>query len=209
VSQCAPCGPLPVAPCAGVVTITQGYSKTYFFSLFYSDSGAPYDLTGALQIVASHPTPLPLVPLNEYLTAQTALVTTGNVAASSPTLTGLASTVGVFPGQTVTGAGIPADTTVVGIPTATSVTLSADATTNGVGVTLTFTTATNLTIVGAPGGGRCQVVMPPYDTAALQVNPNPPTYQDLQVSVTNADGSTTAFLLANVLNIVAPPFGVQ
>lgn len=206
-TQCAPCGPVNVIPCSGFVAIIQGYQKTYFFNLFYSGTGAPYDLTGALQIIASHPGAEPNTPVNEYLTAQTVLETTGNTAASSNQLTGLASVVGIAEGQTVTGTGIPAATTVLNV-SGTTVTLSANATASNTGTAVTFSTATNVTVVGSPGAGVCRVYLPPYDSALLQLNPSIPQFQDLQISVTNADGSVTGFIMPNVLNIIAPPFGV-
>lgn len=214
---CGPCGPLPATSCSGVVTIVQGYAKTYFTNLFYSDSGAPYDLTGALQIVVSHPASgaQPAPPVNEFLSVQTVLVTTANLAIGSNQLTGMTTTAGLAEGQSITGAGIPVNTTVVSVTppisspaTPGSVTMSANATANGVGISVTFATATNVEVVGAPGGGRIQVTLPPYDSADLLINPYPPNFQDLQVSVTNADGSITPFLLPATLNIVAPPYGV-
>jgi hypothetical protein len=66
-------------------------------------------------------------------------VTTGNTA-SSTALSNLASMVGVVIGATVTGAGIPANTTVTAIdPILPKVTLSQAATATATGVTVTFT----------------------------------------------------------------------
>jgi hypothetical protein len=62
---------------------------------------------------------------------------TANLTASSPTVTGLATTVGKFiVGQPVAGAGIPVGTTIIDVSGAT-LTLSANATATGAGVTLT------------------------------------------------------------------------
>lgn len=192
------------------VTIVQGYQKTYFFSLFYAESGAPYDLTGALQIVVSHPGPLPSTPVNEFMAAQPVLVTTGNTSSGSPTLANLASTAGIARGQGIVGAGIPVNTTVLAVDTvAKTVTMSNNATATASAVSVTFNTAATVSIVGAPGGGRGQVVVPGYDTANMQPNSAPPQLQDIQISVTNADGSVTGFIMASTLNVVAPPYGVQ
>jgi len=200
---CSPCGP---DSCQGAANIVQGYEKTYFFSLFYQDAGTPYDLTGALQIIASHPGTSG-TPVNEYYAVQEILATTGNTAASSNQLNNLASVVGLIEGLVIVGTGIPSGTTIVSVGT-NFVTMSANATSTNTGENVTFNTPTNVTIVGAPGAGLCQVVCPAFDTAAMMVNPTPTQNQNLQVSVTNANGTITAFVIPFVLNISAPPYGV-
>ena len=62
---------------------------------------------------------------------------TGTTASSSVNVTGLTSTAGLVPGQAVSGTGIPAGTTIIGIMTATSIQLSATAIAAGTN-TLTF-----------------------------------------------------------------------
>lgn len=46
------------SPCGGngnTINIVQGYQKSYVIDLFYTDTTAPYDLTGATEIAAIHP----------------------------------------------------------------------------------------------------------------------------------------------------------
>jgi hypothetical protein len=62
---------------------------------------------------------------------------TGTLTSSSPSVTGLASTVGLSIGQPVSGTGIPSGTTIAAITSATAITLSANATASGA-ATLTF-----------------------------------------------------------------------
>lgn len=193
-----------------VARIVQGYQATYYFDLFDPVTGLPFDLTGATQIVVSHPGPLPTTPVNEFSAAQAVLVTTGNTSNGSPTLAALASVAGIARGQGVVGAGIPANTTVLAVDTvAKTVTLSHNATATATGVSVTINTAINALVVGAAGAGRIHVTVPAFDSALLQVNPVPEQLQDIQISVTNADGSVTAFILAQALNVEAPPYGVQ
>lgn len=210
-TQCGPCGPLPAVQPAGVVTIVQGYEKIFFFNLFYQFAGVPYDLTGATQIVVSLPAapggPAPAASVNEYLTPQLVLETTGNITASSDQLTNLASVVGLFVGQVIVATGVPTGTTILSLSGSTA-TMSQDATATTTGVLVTVNTATNVAIAGAAGAGAVQVTVPAADSARLLINPYPPQYQDLQVSVTNANGSISAFVLSSVINIIAPPFGV-
>src|SRR5262249_33826411 len=56
---------------------------------------------------------------------------TGTRTNGSPTITGLSSTALLAPGDSATGTGIPAGTTIVTINSGTSVTLSNNATSNG------------------------------------------------------------------------------
>jgi hypothetical protein len=70
-------------------------------------------------------------------------------------------------------------------------------------------TNTNISIPLAKGSGQIQILVPPGDSANLQVNPYPPQLQTLQIDVTLSTGPTVySFILANILNIVAPPQGV-
>lgn len=130
-SGCGPCG----NPC-GSVTIYQGYAKTFFIDLFYTDTQAPYDLTGALEIVAAFPPTTPGPPVEETL-----------------------------------GSG-------------------------------------EVVVIGAPGAGRVQIKLTAVNSALVQLNPNEQQFQDLQISVTNADGSLTCFIIPSVLNIAVPVYGV-
>lgn len=78
---------------------------------------------------------------------------TGTLTSASASVTGLPSTVGLFVGLNVTGANVPAGTTVASITSATAITLSANATGSG---------ATALTF-----SGTAVVVIPFNATAAL------------------------------------------
>jgi len=102
----------------------------------------------------------------QVVTTPTNPVYTGNTTVGSATVSGLIQTLGLAVGMTVTGAGIPAGTTIRSITAATattpgSVTLSSNATATASSVVLTFTggvTATNAAQVGitANAGGTLQ-----------------------------------------------------
>lgn len=64
-----------------------------------------------------------------------ALAPTGTTAIGSPTITAVSSTVGCAVGQTISGAGIPANSWIVSF-TANTITINANATANGAGVAL-------------------------------------------------------------------------
>lgn len=277
-SNSGPCG---TGPC-GVTQIIQGYQKLFFVDLFYSGTGAPYDLTGATQILAGFPGTGATAPVMEVLapvttvfiatitnlsnlltivsslagitlgmqvlgagipvgtiveavfpaqgstpasiqlsnaaTVTTAMATvnvntgmnvstTGDTTATSRVLSNLASVAGILVGQVITGAGIPADTTVISIGP-TMVSMSAAATATAATENLAFALAPQILVVGSPGAGRLSIGVPAGDSALLQVNPSTLQNQDLQISVTNADGSTTGFMIFNVLNVVLPDYGV-
>jgi hypothetical protein len=69
----------------------------------------------------------------------------GTTTSASAAVTGLASTHNLFVGQAVSGAGVPAGTTVAGITSASAVTLSANATASAT-VPLTFSGSPNVVI---------------------------------------------------------------
>ena len=194
------CGSCVNADCS--VTILVGYPKFYYVSLNYIDTGAPFDLTGATDINVAHPG-AQLFPILENF-AQPA-GTTGDTLALSTQVLNLASTVGLTPGLSIAGAGIPAGTWIAAI-SGTTLTLSQPATATATAVAFTFGN-TNVTVIGAPGAGRIKIVLPAIDSAALQVNPYPTQYQNLQVSVVNGSGAY-AFLIPGVLNIIPPTYGV-
>lgn len=268
-------GPEGGASNCGAVQIFQGYRKLFYVDLFYCDSGAPYDLTGAQQVTAAFPGVGGTAPVVEVLTPPTILQvvttvnlsnvlataapvvfitlgmqitgagipvgatvtavapgaitisaaatasatitatlntgmsvsTTGTTATSSNQLTGLASAAGVLVGQVITAVGVPTGTTVTGV-SGTAVTMSANATASA-SVALAFALPPQVSVVGAAGAGRLSIAVPAADAALLQVNPNPLQNQDLQISVTNADGTVTAFVLADVLNIMTLAYGVN
>jgi hypothetical protein len=52
----------------GFITIYQGYDKSYFIDLIYLETGAPYDLTGVLEIIAAHPPTIVGAPVEAKLT---------------------------------------------------------------------------------------------------------------------------------------------
>ena len=103
------------------------------------------------------------------------IVTTGDTHTNT-TLDTLADTSGVRVGMGVTGAGIPAGTTVSTINSATSVTLSAAATATATGVQVAFTTTTT----GAPFHAAPALL--PADMATIaqaikdDLNPAHPTW---------------------------------
>lgn len=57
----------PPNPC-GSVTILVGYAKTFIVDLFYEDTRAPYDLTGATEIIAAFPPATGTTPILVSLT---------------------------------------------------------------------------------------------------------------------------------------------
>lgn len=77
----------------------------------------------------------------------------GNTTSGSATVADVASTAGLFVGQTVTGPGIPTGTTITAIGTST-ITLSQNATATATGVTLTATSIVQLTAAGVLQVGR-------------------------------------------------------
>lgn len=62
---------------------------------------------------------------------------TGNTTSGSPTVTDVSSTTNLSAGDSVSGTGIPASTTILSVDSATQVTLDADATATGSSVTVT------------------------------------------------------------------------
>jgi hypothetical protein len=83
----------------------------------------------------------------------TGLAFTGVTTIGSPTITAVSSTAGLSVGQTVTGPGIPSNTTIASIGLAT-ITLSQNATATATGVTLTATAIVQLTAGGVLQIGR-------------------------------------------------------
>jgi hypothetical protein len=77
----------------------------------------------------------------------------GNTTTGSPTISAVSSTAGLSIGQTVTGPGIPAGTTITAVNT-TTVTLSQNATATATSVTLTATAIVQLTAAGTLQVGR-------------------------------------------------------
>lgn len=63
---------------------------------------------------------------------------TGNLSSGSPTISSVSSLAGIVVGMSISGTGIPANTTVIAMPTTTSITMSANATATNTGVTLTL-----------------------------------------------------------------------
>lgn len=80
----------------------------------------------------------PLFSIRAVQAGASVLDTTGTTTLGSPSLSALASTTGIVIGQTVTGAGIPAGTTVSAIPGGGVVTMSNNATANGVAAPVSF-----------------------------------------------------------------------
>jgi hypothetical protein len=79
-----------------------------------------------------------LWPDNVKATIQADPAPTATTTSSSPTLTSVSSVAGIVVGMSVSGTGIPSDTTVIGIGT-TTITMSKNATGSGSGVIVTFT----------------------------------------------------------------------
>ena len=63
---------------------------------------------------------------------------TGNLTSASASVSTVSSLTGISIGQAITGTGIPANTTVIAMPSTSSLTLSAAATATNTGVTLTL-----------------------------------------------------------------------
>jgi hypothetical protein len=53
-TQSGGCGPCDASPGSGI-TLVIGADKTFYLDLYYSDTGEPFDLTNATQIVATFP----------------------------------------------------------------------------------------------------------------------------------------------------------
>jgi hypothetical protein len=85
----------------------------------------------------------------------TTITTTGTTAASSPSITSVASTAGVVVGMNISGTGIPAGVTVLAF-TANTITLSANATASGT-VTLTINSMTTITTTGNTTSGSTSI----------------------------------------------------
>jgi hypothetical protein len=83
----------------------------------------------------------------------TGLSFTGTTTSGSSTITDVLSTAGLSVGQTITGPGTPANTTITAIGT-TTITLSQNATATATGVTLTATSVVKLTAGGVLQVGR-------------------------------------------------------
>lgn len=79
------------------------------------------------------------------LPGSTVIIENGTTVNNSASVTGLNSTVGLWVGMTVTGSGIPANTTIASITSTTAITLSANATA-GATVPLTFSGTPQVTI---------------------------------------------------------------
>jgi anti-sigma factor RsiW len=182
-----------------VISIIQGYTAKFTAELLDA-TGLPHDLTGATQICAVLPGIVAGIPVIE--SKAVALTTTGNITSGSDQLTALASVAGIELGQLVVIAGVPAGTYVKSI-LGSVVTMTQKATASTTTVAAVFGN-TNVTVSGAAGAGVIAVVVPAADSLNLGANA---LAQDLQVSVTNADGSVSGFILPGYLTITAPPYG--
>lgn len=117
----------PVAPQS--LTINNTVARSYTIS------GGP--ITGSTSLVKSGTGSLTL-NLPQYTLANCALTTT------SPAVT-VSSTANLLPGMTVTGTGIPSNTTILAVPSATTLTLSQNATATSTTTSLTFETRNSYT----------------------------------------------------------------
>jgi hypothetical protein len=93
---------------------------------------------------------------------------TGTTAANSATITSVSSTVGIQPGMTISGTGIPANTTILST-TSNTIVMSAQATANGTGIALTVAGGS----AGAPlwGAGDCNLnPLPSVPVCVAQLN---------------------------------------
>lgn len=108
----------------------------------------------------------------------------GSITSGSNTITGI-TTVGIFPGMTVTGTGIPAGTTVTAIVSRTVIGISANATATTAGVTLTFSKTRTL---GSMQDGSIQRHEHFYASQANVVNSTSPT----TATLIDWDGATQA-----------------
>lgn len=128
-----------LTPSAGLAIgsgVTQTlYNTTAVAGKLYPDTGGSIDLGNAnasQNVPASTGVRASLFAVNQ--------VQTSNTATSSSTLT-IASTTGLIIGQSVTGTGIPANTTISTISSGTVVLISATTTAGASGTTLTFGSA--------------------------------------------------------------------
>ena len=81
---------------------------------------------------------------------------TGDTTSADATVTGLASTANLFVGMAVSGAGIPANATILSITNSTTIELSANATATATGVALSFG-GTKVDLGGTLGGVKIKV----------------------------------------------------
>ena len=125
---------------------------------------------------------LPRVVADQTATVLETVVTTGDLAANSTTIVNVADTSRLAVGQLVSGTGIPAGTTVLGVSGHT-VTLSANSTAAATGVSLTFTQTQSRLVLSPQVPGSVQVL-------TLHTTAGDPTTAQLGF----ADGQAASFV---------------
>jgi hypothetical protein len=120
-----------------------------------------------------------------------AVVVTGNTH-SNTTLDTLSTTQPRFVGQSVSGSGIPANTTVANIPTTSSVTLSAASGTTLTGTNITFGYPLNATILSVDASGNATLSVAPTisltGVVATYGTDDTAVFQNLSANVIPASG---------------------
>ena len=123
---------------------------------------------------------------------------TGTLLTGSALVTGLTSTTGLFPGESITGTGIPSGVSIEAVTSLTSITMSADATVSGA---QTLTASTDGYQQAEQGSLSFTVtfdrpINPPGTTASFTVN-------DVQVFYENAEGDGLVPLTVDSVTPVA------
>lgn len=132
-----------------------------FNSRFIEVAALPDSNTAAVPVMASTTSGSPILTA----VTQVAINITGNITASSTSVTAISSTAGIYPGASITGTGIPANTTVYQV-TPTTLVLSAAATSTASAEALVVT---NLPTAGIYPGAAVSGTGIPALTTVLSV----------------------------------------
>jgi hypothetical protein len=177
----------PNTTCTGNNTNTHFYIGLSTGEYLASSSGIKVYVNGTLKSMlgdftlsdATSGTPSPTTIYGEVdastlsISSSTIITTLATTTNSSTSLTSIANTAGVAAGQTITGTGIPANTTVVTL-SGTTVAMSQAATASGSGVSVTFTgpKVTTTSSAGLPTSINCSGSSPFPCTPIIHVSGN-------------------------------------
>lgn len=129
-------------------------------------------------------------------TATSTVTPTGNVSSGSKVISSISSVSGISPGMTITGTGIPANTSVVLVGT-TTITISANATATNTGVTLTI----QGNIAAVPTGGTAGLGAYYYQATYEWTDNQGLAYRSapsIPVAVTTTGSGTAGTITVNV-----------
>lgn len=134
------------------------------------DANGQFGTTGIVASIVAAATAALFAIDNQYMLCpylqdtNTAVVSpTGDTTNGSTTISAMSSIAGIYPGATISGAGIPAASTVVAVLSATSIQISAAATATAAGVALTITNTVSQSvaeIAAAAAGSMLQLQLP-------------------------------------------------